>query len=1000
MSELPKLDGRNSEDILNEIKFLAKQYTPEWNFDSGSSDFGVVLAKTFAKMTEGTINRYNKTVYNYYLTFLNMLGTKLRPASPASGMVVVEASGSDKGVYIDKGMGLFASADTEDGMTIYETTDPLTAIDTSIKSIYTTDGQSDFIGLLYKCEEENKNEIKPFRIFDSILSENLQSHEIYFEDSIIFDMSDTDILFRFYNSLSAKGEKGLIDAFSDKENVFWEYKKGENWEKADFSVYDENFVRVKFQGKSEISTLMNKKSRYIRCRFKKVPEDSIMVTSVKYYAISDKISPDSLLCDETQLSEKDFFPFGERYDMYSKFTVKCDEAFTKKGATITVSADVQFIKVETNTQMPGTNYKSIMNESDFASMKPQDIKIDEISWEYWNGIGWSRLETDENATKFFTATNESESRRTFKFVCPDDIESIAIGAVTGTFIRAGISKMNNRFDFYANYITPYIHRVEIHYDYGNKDHSFENVVVKSDLSLKKINLSDKGVNNLLKNNLCLNPAMYICLSKPLTHGIIRLFVDIKDGMHRFNPPIKWEYLAKSQKGIPSWKHVDVMDATDDLSHSETVTMIGKDDFEEETIFGEKGYFIRIVNPNGKYSKEAITSRPIINDIKFNAVRIIQKNTLSPEYFSIEKNEENKLCKLSRSNVASVEVWVDEMNELTAKEQEEFLKKGNKEAVAEYDELGKLEKLWIKWKAVPNVLSFSMNDRVYEVDYPKGEILFGDGRKGKIPPAKYNESIKIKYSVCNGSTGNVEENRIQDFVTSISHVDKVYNPSPVMGGVDMETIDSAAGRMFSQISGGNRLVSLKDFEDSICFNDRNIYKVKCLSHVDEYGNRSLGTTSIAVLPRVYMQGYEKFQGIKKRIWEFMDEKAPATLARSTRLKIFEVEYVETSVSIDVVIEDFNFYQGVYSGIESRLKKFLNPVTGNFSGKGWLIGKFPRKEFIYNYIKTVPNIKWIKNVNIFTNLITSEGSKEIDFELVKTKKFVVPICGTPEINIVVE
>ena len=216
---------------------------------------------------------------------------------------------------------------------------------------------------------------------------------------------------------------------------------------------------------------------------------------------------------------------------------------------------------------------------------------------------------------------------------------------------------------------------------------------------------------------------------------------------------------------------------------------------------------------------------------------------------------------------------------------------------------------------------------------------------------------------------------------------------------METIDNAARRMFGQISGGNRLVSLSDFEDSICSNDRNIYSVKCISHMDEDSKPDMGVTSIAVLPREFMQGYEKFQGIKNKIWKFVDEKAPATLSQSTRLRIFEVGYVETSVSVDVIIDDFNSYQGVYKGIESRLKEFLNPVSGNFSRRGWKIGEFPRKEFIYNYIKTVQNIKWIKNINIFTKLITAEGKKELDFEELKNHHFVVPVFGEPEVNITV-
>jgi hypothetical protein len=149
----------------------------------------------------------------------------------------------------------------------------------------------------------------------------------------------------------------------------------------------------------------------------------------------------------------------------------------------------------------------------------------------------------------------------------------------------------------------------------------------------------------------------------------------------------------------------------------------------------------------------------------------------------------------------------------------------------------------------------------------------------------------------------------------------------------------------------------------------------------------------------MQGYEKFQGIKNRIWKFIDEKAHAPSSVSTRLRIFEVRYVETSIGVDVVISDFNDYQSVHQSIKKKLKNFLDPVTGNFSQKGWNIGEFPRKELIYNCIKAVGNIKFIKNINIFTYMVTKEGKKELSFDKIKQQNFVVPIFGEPKINIAV-
>lgn len=1001
MSNIPKLDNRDFNDLMKEVKHLSKNYTPEWNFDETSSDFGVVFAKVFCHMMENTISLYNKTSYNHYLTFLNMLGTTLRPASPAAGMIVARVTPESNGAYIDKGTALFASADTEDGTVVYETVDALTAIDTSIMSILFTEPKSDFIGCVYD-KTQGKEVIEPFRIFDNMYYENLQCHEIYFFDDVVFNMSNTDLTFSFYNNLSAKSQKLLPEIFSDTENVTWQYYDGNKWADVNSVQKTENGVQIKFKGTTVPTSVMEKYSRFIKCSFKRIPEGGIPITSVTYKSFSLPILPDSMFFDDTELDDSNFFPFGEQYSMYNTFSIMCNEAFTKKGAIVDLEADIQFIKVKIDTKIPGVRYKFIMSDMDFADLEPDDIQIEEVIWEYWSGSGWAKLKMESSKNDFFKISEKGDTKRKLQFKCPNDIESISVGSQEGYFIRARISKMRNQFDYYSNYVTPYINNVKINYKYEGEGHAVKEVLARSDIKDYTVKILNTGLVNIMEKYICDYPAMYLHLSRPLTQGMIRIFVDIEDGIHRFNPSLKWEYLADDNKsGSGVWKHIDVMDNTDGFSHSESITIIGKNDFKQATIFGRTGYFVRIINPDRKYSdSKGILGRPVINDIKINAVKIIQKDTREPQYFNIEQDEEDKICRLSYTNISDVSVWVDELGQISTQEQEKFLKMSKDLVEPEYNDLGELENLWIKWSPVPNLIAYGVNDRVYEVDYPKGEILFGNGKNGKIPPSQYNESIKINYSLCNGSKGNIDAHCVNDFINSITNIDSIDNPEPIMGGVNMETVDSAARRMFGQISGGNRLVSLDDFEESICFNDRNIYKIKCVSHVDENSQKAIGITSIAVLPREFMQGYDKFQGIKKRIWDFIDEKAPATLSKSSRLRIFEVGYVETSVAIDLIIKDFNSYQGVYKEVESRLRKFLNPITGNFSGKGWNIGEFPRKELIYNYVKTVPDVRWIKGINIFTKFITPEGKKEVDFEEIKKLQFVVPVYGTPEINISVD
>ncbi|MGN1041776.1 MAG: hypothetical protein ACI4PJ_03510 [Acutalibacteraceae bacterium] len=1017
MSNVPKFDSRSAEDIMVEIKNLAAQYTPEWSFDANSDDLGIVFSKVYSKMMENTITKYNRMSYNYYLTFLNTIGTKLRPASPAEGVITVSISPGSEPLYIEKGSSVYADADTDDGSVVYETIDSLTAVDTSIQKIYFTEPDSDFIGCVYTApelggdskekddesseEDSEDSKVGSFRIFDNLYYDNLQRHEIYIGDEVIFNMSKTDIEFSFYDSFSAKNQKKLPELFSDKENVVWEYYDGKNWIGIENTEKTEFGVRVRFNGLTKPTSIMDNESRYVRCCFKKVPDNGLSLTSIKYHTVSEELSAEDMFSGDAEVKSMDFFPFEEQYTLYSDFAIKCDEALTKKGAIIEILVDMQFVKVKTDAEMPGKKYKIIMSDIDFADLDPKDIEIRKVKWEYWNGKGWALLTSDESAEKFFTVQQDmKETQRILKFKCPDDIESISVGSSEGNFIRARISKMKDQFDFYANYITPYIHELKIRYHYEGDGHAAREIYVNSNLKNNKISLNKNVLQKIMVRDICKYPAMYMCLSRSLPRGMIRIMIEIEEGIHRFNPTLRWEYLADDRKGGTVWKHIEIMDNTEDFSHTDTVTLIGKSDFKKSKIFGIEGYFIRIVNPDKRYSENSsIAGRPVVNDIKFNAVRLIQRDTKEPEYFAIDVEEENKVCTLASKDASFTEVWVNEIGKLTTNEQEKLLKLPPSSVEAHYDDLGQLEELWVKWKPVPSIMAYGPDERVYEIDYSQGEIKFGDGRNGKIPPSQYNESIRVQYSICNGNDGNIESHEIVDFVSSIGPVEDVDNPTPIMGGVDMETIDGAAQRMFAQISSGNRIVSLDDFENAICFNDRNIYKVKCVSHTNEDSEKEIGVTSIAVLPREFKQGHAKFQGIKDKIWQFVDEKAPATLSNSSGIRIFEVHYVETIIKLEIVIDDFNYYQGVYNEIESKLKEFLNPVSGNFSHKGWNIGDFPRKELVYNYIKTVKNLKWIKSINVFTNLLTPEGKKEIDYENIRYKKFIVPIYGEPEINITV-
>jgi hypothetical protein len=79
--ELPVLDDRNYEQLLEDAKRRIPAHTPEWtNFDV-ESDPGITLVQLFAFLTDNLLYRANRIPERNRLKFLQLLGIPLQPAA-------------------------------------------------------------------------------------------------------------------------------------------------------------------------------------------------------------------------------------------------------------------------------------------------------------------------------------------------------------------------------------------------------------------------------------------------------------------------------------------------------------------------------------------------------------------------------------------------------------------------------------------------------------------------------------------------------------------------------------------------------------------------------------------------------------------------------------------------------------------------------------------------------------------------------------------------------
>src|SRR5438552_14216484 len=84
--QIPTLDDRTYQDLLQEALARIPVHTPEWtNFND--SDPGVTLIQVFAFLTENLLYRTNQIPERNRRKFLSLLGLPLQAASPARGLV-------------------------------------------------------------------------------------------------------------------------------------------------------------------------------------------------------------------------------------------------------------------------------------------------------------------------------------------------------------------------------------------------------------------------------------------------------------------------------------------------------------------------------------------------------------------------------------------------------------------------------------------------------------------------------------------------------------------------------------------------------------------------------------------------------------------------------------------------------------------------------------------------------------------------------------------------
>ena len=379
-----------------------------------------------------------------------------------------------------------------------------------------------------------------------------------------------------------------------------------------------------------------------------------------------------------------------------------------------------------------------------------------------------------------------------------------------------------------------------------------------------------------------------------------------------------------------WNELPFSDLTNGFRQNGIVKLYIEEPMQLTTLFGQKGYWLRI----------AMKTRPdtvLLDGIHLNAVQICQQKNMAEMGFIIASDDTKPELKLGSGSVYDAQVTV--------------LNNGN----------------WI-----------SLSNEQFSLDNGNGILRFD---RGFVPPAADEPTVRVRYSVTTGAAGNLNAGEISYFLDPVPFVDTVTNPENTHGGRNTESFDQCYTRGTSKVSTLERCISEKDYEIAAKNADPSILDARC------YFKHS--TVTLVLLTDRRFDG--EFTAAKLSVSNAILPAMPFHMR--DKLNIIPAVYIEIQPVILCRTDEKVFPQAIENAIISRLKTFLDPISGDISGEGFRIGTYPTISQMYEIISDIPHVTSVDNIQ----LICKNGELTLDYEDAIKIKFGVPVCGMPIINI---
>lgn len=924
----PKIiDQKTQENLLDRIESLAKSYAPDWRPNFDQPDFASALSLIFRDMYLEQIERLNRLPQKQRRDIVNLLDPSLiRPRASRGYISFLLNESATQGHFIDSGFQLLAEGPDEREV-YFETTKPLYISDARIAKCFVYTHEN---GWLSAHTPESGGVDFPLFEIDPAL--NINEAGMTLDDPNWLNLRPDMRLYIAFETTHEMDTRRLLEGLINTSKARFTANSGEDAFPLNAQLH-ENMICLEVPKGHHVSG-------QVHCQFLDLTYfRDITLSGLQFHIQTENMSPQGLLYNDIPLEvskkHRAILPFGDAFNVFDVFMIGEDELFTKPGAQVTLDFKVKtFLKtIEQVGEAPLVKWRNIMHESELREPEEKRIRIENITWEYWNGTGWTPLQMNPEAY-----TIPEEGLWQVHFICPKDIQKAIFGPMECAYIRARITKVENAFAPLGETAVPMFSKVHAHIDTIVQSAPCiarpQALIRQSNLETKRFEhkeLAHAEVELVPPPDTGLFKAIYIALTKPLSKGPIRfeispVFTDKSEEKALF----KMQYYGQ-KSGRRGWYDMRHEDETDGFTMNGLISIMAPEAMLKAQRFNTHNYWLRIIpigTENGMHLPQNY-GRNI--SLRMNGMEITQQETLDAEYFSTAAIQPSITLHLSRAPILKAQVWVNELGSISEAQAETYKKTHPGAIRIEKDKSGEHTGIWVQWQQVRSFFDDHPSKRIFTLDAAKGIITFGDGKHGKIPHSDLPEFIEVNYALGGGTNGNVESMQINKAISGIPFLEGVYNGSPTWGGLDGEWTQTAENRISQYIRHRNIALSASDIKAIITAGIRDVNDVCVTAHQ--------GDLAISILPDTYPYQTSHFFEIKNRVQEVLETALSHTVYAQKRYKVTPPVHIAYSITMDVNVTSAGDYIKALSAWHDKLDAYFHPLRGGILEKGWSIGNLP-------------------------------------------------------------